>query len=391
MTPCGGAAYYNENDEFAADWLRNLIKAGLIADGEVDTRSIVDVRPGDLRGFVQCHFFAGIGGWSYALRGAGWDDIASLDRKLPLPALLSRRQAAGFADERHLWPVWRELIRECDPAIVFGEQVASATEWLGLVRGDLEAMGYAVGAMPIQAASAGADHLRDRYWFVADADDAGSQGRGLLPERAGQRAAGRMVWPTPTIRAHAIAATWPTATACSEKSIRTPEGALTEIERGKSPDLAALAMWQMPVADDAVDRAKGKVNSRGEPKLSGQVIQASTWSTPRANEGTGAKVPPGRTGGPALKTQVSNGSSEQTEKPGALNPEFVCWLMGYPTEWVSCGVSVTRSTTARRKSSSGFIRSAGFLRSSPRQRPYCRHGHSSFREWLQGASPIAGR
>jgi DNA (cytosine-5)-methyltransferase 1 len=42
------AAYYNENDAFAAAWLRELIKAGLIADGEVDDRSIVDVRADDL-------------------------------------------------------------------------------------------------------------------------------------------------------------------------------------------------------------------------------------------------------------------------------------------------------------------------------------------------------
>ena len=86
-------AYYNENDEYAADWLRNLITAGLIADGEVDTRSIVDVRPGDLRGYAQCHFFAGIGGWSYALRRAGWADSSPvwtghvLASPSPLPAL----------------------------------------------------------------------------------------------------------------------------------------------------------------------------------------------------------------------------------------------------------------------------------------------------------------
>jgi DNA (cytosine-5)-methyltransferase 1 len=162
-------AYYNEHDKFAADWLRNLIKAGLIADGEVDTRSIVDVRPGDLRGFGQCHFFAGIGGWSYALRSAGWADGAPVwTGSCPCQPFSLAGAQRGFADERHLWPVWRELIRECNPAIVFGEQVASATEWLGLVRSDLEALGYAVGALPIQAASAGADHLRDRYWFVAD-------------------------------------------------------------------------------------------------------------------------------------------------------------------------------------------------------------------------------
>lgn len=68
------AAYYNEIDPFAAAWLRELIQAGLIADGEVDTRSIVDVAADDVRGFVQCHWFAGIGGWSYALRLAGWPD-----------------------------------------------------------------------------------------------------------------------------------------------------------------------------------------------------------------------------------------------------------------------------------------------------------------------------
>lgn len=67
-------AYYNENDPYAAQWLRNLITAGHIAKGDVDERSIVDVRADDLRGYTQCHFFAGIGGWSLALRLAGWPD-----------------------------------------------------------------------------------------------------------------------------------------------------------------------------------------------------------------------------------------------------------------------------------------------------------------------------
>lgn len=184
-------AYYNEFDPYAATWLRNLVDAGLIARGEVDTRSIVDVRPGELAGYTQCHFFAGIGGWSYALRLAGWpDDRPVWTGSCPCQPFSLAGAQKGFDDSRHLWPEFKRLIAECRPPVVFGEQVASATEWLGLVRGDLEEMGYAVGAMPIQAASAGADHLRDRYWFVADADDAGSQGRRLLPERAGQRPAG---------------------------------------------------------------------------------------------------------------------------------------------------------------------------------------------------------
>lgn len=185
-----GRAYYNENDAFAAQWLRNLIAAGHIAPGDVDERSIVDVRPDDVRGYTQCHWFAGIGGWSYALRLAGWpDDRPVWTGSCPCQPFSLAGKQKGFDDERHLWPVWREFIRECAPSTVFGEQVASATEWLGLVRSDLEAMGYAVGAMPVQAASAGADHLRDRYWFVANADDQGSQGRQLLSERAGERVA----------------------------------------------------------------------------------------------------------------------------------------------------------------------------------------------------------
>src|SRR5208282_6294956 len=65
-------AYYNEIDPYAAQWLRNLIAAGHIAPGVVDERDIREIRSDDLTGFTQCHFFAGIGVWSRALRGAGW-------------------------------------------------------------------------------------------------------------------------------------------------------------------------------------------------------------------------------------------------------------------------------------------------------------------------------
>jgi DNA (cytosine-5)-methyltransferase 1 len=181
-------AYYNENDPFAAEWLRNLITAGLIADGEVDERSILDVRPGDLAGFQQCHFFAGIGGWSYALRLAGWpDDRPVWTGSCPCQPFSAAGKRKGFADDRHLWPDWQRLIAELRPAVVFGEQVASAAQWLRLVRGDLEALGYAVGAIPIEAASAGADHLRDRYWFVANAMRDGAEcrpGSGACPQEA---------------------------------------------------------------------------------------------------------------------------------------------------------------------------------------------------------------
>ena len=68
------SAYYNEIDPKKAAWLRELISRGIIAPGDVDERSIADVRPADLAGYSQCHFFAGIGIWSYALRLARWPD-----------------------------------------------------------------------------------------------------------------------------------------------------------------------------------------------------------------------------------------------------------------------------------------------------------------------------
>jgi DNA (cytosine-5)-methyltransferase 1 len=173
-------AFYNEIDPAAATWLENLIADGLIADGDVCRTSIVDLRPSDLAGYTQVHFFAGIGGWSLALRMAGWPDSLSVwTGSCPCQPFSLAGKQKGFADDRHLWPYFRNLIGQCRPPIVFGEQVASATQWLGLVRSDLEALEYAVGCMPIEAASAGADHLRDRYWFVGRSlANAGSGRRG---------------------------------------------------------------------------------------------------------------------------------------------------------------------------------------------------------------------
>jgi len=161
-------AYYNEIDPYAAQWLRNLIAAGHIAPGDVDERSIVDVHPDDLKGYAQCHFFAGIGGWSYAARLAGWPDDRPLwTGSCPCQPFSTAGSRRGFEDNRHLWPVWRRLIEERKPATVFGEQVASAAQWIALVHGGLEALGYAVGAVPMEAASAGGQQRRDRYFFVA--------------------------------------------------------------------------------------------------------------------------------------------------------------------------------------------------------------------------------
>lgn len=169
MTP---ASYYNEIDPFAAQWLRNLIAGGHIAPGEVDERSIEDVTPDDLRGFTQCHFFAGIGVWSHSLRLAGWpDDKPVWTGSCPCQPFSAAGKGDGFADERHLWPHFFHLISERRPQHVFGEQVASgnANAWFDLVQADLEGMGYAFGLVPFAAAGIGAPHIRERAYWVAHA------------------------------------------------------------------------------------------------------------------------------------------------------------------------------------------------------------------------------
>ena len=166
------AAYYNEIDPFAAQWLRNLIAGGHIAPGEVDERSIEDVTPDDLRGFTQCHFFAGIGVWSHSLRLAGWpDDKPVWTGSCPCQPFSAAGKGDGFADERHLWPHFFHLISERRPQHVFGEQVASgnANAWFDLVQADLEGMEYAFGLVPFAAAGVGAPHIRERAYWVAHA------------------------------------------------------------------------------------------------------------------------------------------------------------------------------------------------------------------------------
>jgi DNA (cytosine-5)-methyltransferase 1 len=187
------AAYYNEIDPYAAQWLRNLIAAGHIAPGDVDERSIEDVRPDDLKQYTQCHFFAGIGVWSYALRLAGWsDDEPVWTMSCPCQPFSAAGKGAGFDDERHLWPSAQWLVAERRPAVVFGEQVASkdAESWLDLVSLDLEGLGYAFGATAFPSAGVGAPHIRDRTYFVAHANDARSQGRQRVRERGTERSAG---------------------------------------------------------------------------------------------------------------------------------------------------------------------------------------------------------
>lgn len=163
------SVFYNECDPFAAQWLRNLLAAGHIAPGVVDERPIQEIEAFELSKFTQCHFFAGIGIWSYALRQAGWpDDRPIWTGSCPCQPFSNAGQKKGISDERHLWPFWQQLIAQQKPSVVVGEQVASkdGLGWLDLVSADLEASDYAFGAGDLCAAGFGGAHIRQRLYFV---------------------------------------------------------------------------------------------------------------------------------------------------------------------------------------------------------------------------------
>ncbi len=213
------AVYYNDADPAACAWLRELIAAELLPAGEVDERSILEVEPADLRGFAQCHFFAGIGGWPHALRLAGVaEDLSVWTGSPPCQPFSQAGQGKGQDDDRHLAPAFLRLVTACRPELVFGEQVASAAvlgkvgnaartaaegsaewAWFDALAAELEAASYAVAAADLPAAGIGAPHIRQRLFFGAvalepgglgDGFGAGSQGRIGMPVRSDQCAAG---------------------------------------------------------------------------------------------------------------------------------------------------------------------------------------------------------
>lgn len=185
----GKGVFFNEINLYAAKWLGNLF-----VDSNVETASIADVMPAQLQGYKRVHFFAGLGGWEYALRLAGWpDDEEVWTGSCPCQPFSVAGKQKGESDERHLWPEMRRLIGECLPTTIFGEQVAGelGLEWLDGVCTDLEALGYAVAAAVLPAAGVGAPHRRDRIYWVADAKGTGGE-KGRNTRGSGERTQGEL-------------------------------------------------------------------------------------------------------------------------------------------------------------------------------------------------------
>ena len=120
-------SYYNEIDPNCCEWIRQLIKLKQIPDGEVDCRSITEVKPDDIRPFIQAHFFGGIGGFALALRRCGVpDDFPIWTGSTPCQDFSRAGMQKGFKGHRDLWSFFFNLIKECRPIHAIGEQVEAA-------------------------------------------------------------------------------------------------------------------------------------------------------------------------------------------------------------------------------------------------------------------------
>jgi site-specific DNA-cytosine methylase len=341
----GVMAYYNENDKFAAAWLRELIKAGHIAQGEVDERDVRDVRPNDLRGYTQHHFFAGIGLWSYSLRLAGWpDDRAVWTGSCPCQPFSSGGKRKGAADDRDLWWAWYHLIAECRPPVVFGEEVADAIDfgWLETLQDDMEGIGYATWAHCLAACNLGAPHQRERLFFVADS------GKGQGHEDARRRGEnGGAEGGLGNSQHNGF-------NGIPELGSKENEGGLLE------PQGSGLVVGT--VGNTHRERPQGGMESRAatKGKLADQVllvIRGGPWPTPIAGDHKGQKRKKGKGKASMLcaiallvdSGPTQNGSGSKTKRKGQLNPALARWLMGVPVSWDEAAIRAHRLMSMPRR------------------------------------------
>ena len=104
------------------------------------------------------------------------DEIGEIDvltAGFPCQPFSNNGKREGKNDERNLWPETIRIIQHTRPKWFVGENVPGIISWnngeiFAEIISDLEREGYEVWTFNIPATSVGAEHKRERIWFVAN-------------------------------------------------------------------------------------------------------------------------------------------------------------------------------------------------------------------------------
>lgn len=162
---------------------------------------------------------------------------------------------------------------------------------------------------------------------------------------------------------------WPTASARDWKD--TPGMATTGTNPDGSertrldqlPRVAALAAWSTPMAGTPAQNGNNESGNNDSSRKTAELAMAG-WTTPQAHDvsprGSGQKEKHGTKHGCAdLNTDAQSvlgttlpSSPAETENTvasrGKLNPAFSLWLMGFPKNWLTCGMRAMIAFPSRR-------------------------------------------
>lgn len=133
-----------------------------------------------------------------------WDDVRTFDGRPwrgivdiisgGFPCQAYSTAAAGKNNADDLWPEMRRIVADVAPRYVFAENVSNKA--IDAAADDLEAMGYQTHAISLAASDLGGDHVRERCWLLAYADDKGKLLRGFNAKVAISPSIQTSVWET---------------------------------------------------------------------------------------------------------------------------------------------------------------------------------------------------
>lgn len=174
-----------------------------------------------------------------------WDDVRTFDGLLwrgivdvvsgGFPCQAYSTAAAGKNNAEDLWPEMRRIVADVASRFVFAENVSKAA--IDAACDDLEAMGYETCAISLSAADLGADHVRERHWLLAYADDKSELLRGINAEMASGAFLSHRLWEA------------------KPGDSRMADGMAGRVERykatgnGQVPIVAVAALWLMATSD----------------------------------------------------------------------------------------------------------------------------------------------